>query len=134
MATEEHSLNFPHEEPGPQAESTLFRYVQSMLEARRYRDPRDQDPDYGRRLRELEGQIAEIDREQTSFKMGDYHEGGGNKWDKWLIPGLVTLAVSGIIGQVLQYAKTEALRQEVTDMRVELNDLKKLVEPRYRGG
>lgn len=103
------------------------------LETRRYRDPRDQDPDYGRRLRELEGQIAEIDREQASFKMGDYHEGRGNKWEKWIMPGLVTLAVTGIISNVVQSITVAALRQEVTDLKAEVTDIKKLIEPRYRG-
>lgn len=110
----------------------LLERMQEMF-SRRYRDPRESDPDYGRRLRELEGQIAEIDREQQGFRMGDYHEGGGNKWEKWMMPGLVTLAVSGIIANVVQAMTVSALKQEVADLRAEVNDVKKLVEPRFRG-
>jgi hypothetical protein len=112
---------------------SYFQADQAQMEARRYQDGTG-DPDYGRRLRELEGQIAEIDREQSSFKMGDYHEGGGNRWDKWAMPGLVTLAVSGIIGNVVQSMTVSALRQEVADLQKEVDHIEKLIEPRYRGG
>lgn len=119
--------------------SGLYERWRNEQEIRRHQDPRDQDPrdqdpDYGRRLRELEGQIAEIDREQQGFRMGDYHEGGGDKWHKWAMPGLVTLAVSGIIANVVQAMTVSALKQEVEDLRQEVNDVKKLVEPRFRGG
>jgi hypothetical protein len=106
---------------------------QAEMEARRYQDGTG-DPDYGRRLRELEGQIAEIDREQGSFRMGDYHENGGGRFDKWAIPGLVTLAVSGIIGNVVQSMTVSALRQEVTDLKAQVERIDRLVEPRFRGG
>ncbi len=102
-------------------------------EARRYQDGTG-DPDYNRRLRELEGQISDIDREQRGFRMGDYHERGGDSaWNKWAMPGLVTLAVSGIIGNVVQYAKQAAMQQEIADLKLEVSDIKKLIEPRYRG-
>jgi hypothetical protein len=100
------------------------------LESRRYRDPREHDPDYARHLRELEGDIRESDR---GFRMHDYHEGGG-RFDKWAIPGLVTLAVSGIIGNVVQAMAVSALRQEVTDLKIEIDRIERIVEPRYRGG
>jgi hypothetical protein len=100
------------------------------LETRRHPDTHE-EVDYELRLRELEGQLN--DRELRGFRMGDYHEKGGSKWDKYAIPGLVTLAVSGIIGNVVQAMQVSALRQEVTDLKAEVNDIKKLVEPRYRG-
>jgi hypothetical protein len=102
----------------------------NALEARRYQDGRG-DPDYERRLRELEGRI---DESEPKFRMGDYHEGGGGKWDKWAMPGLVTLAVSGIIGNVVQSMTVSALRQEVTDLKLQVDKIERLVEPRYRGG
>jgi hypothetical protein len=110
-----------------------FQHEHHEMEARRYQDGSG-DADYTRRLRKLEGQIAEIDREQHGLRMGDYQEGGGGKWDKWAMPGLVTLAVSGIIGNVVQAMQVSALRQEVTDLQLEVNKIEKLVEPRYRGG
>ena|ERR1700691_3108493 len=113
--------------------SSLFQRHQNELEARRYQDGSG-DPDYNKRLRELEGQIAEIAQDhEPGFRMGNYHEGGG-KWDKWAMPGLVTLAVSGIIGNVVQSMTVAALRQEVTDLKLQVDHIEKLVEPRYWGG
>jgi len=101
------------------------------METRRYRDPREHDPDYSRHLRELEGDIR---AHEPRFRMGDYHEGGGGKWDKWAMPGLVTLAVTGIIGNVVQSMTVSALRQEVTDLKAQVERIDRLVEPRFRGG
>jgi hypothetical protein len=113
----------------------LYERWRNEYEARRYQDPRDQDPDYARRLRELEGQIIEIERQESKrgFNMGDYHE-GGNRWDKWAMPGLVTLAVTGIIGNVVQSMTVSALRQEVADLQKQVERIDRLVEPRFRGG
>ena len=72
------------------------RWRNEMMETRRYRDPREQDPDYSRKLRELEGQIADIDREQQRFGFhGNYTEGGGDKksWKDWIL----TIVGAGII-------------------------------------
>jgi hypothetical protein len=103
------------------------------LEIRRHPDTHE-EIDYEYKLRELEGQIEQIDREQRGFRFtGHYHEGGGGKWDKYAIPGLVTLAVSGIIGNVVQAMQVSALRQEVTDLKAQVDKIEKLVEPRYRG-
>jgi len=111
----------------------LYERWRNEYEARRYQDGSG-DPDYNRRLRELEGQIEQIDREQRGFHIVNHEGGGGGKWDKWAIPGLVTLAVSGIIGNVVQAMQVSALRQEVTDLKSEVSDIKKLIEPRFRGG
>jgi hypothetical protein len=107
------------------------RWRNELAETRRYRDPRENDPDYEARLRRLEGDLG---REEPALRMGDYHEGGGGKWDKWAMPGLVTLAVSGIIGNVVQSMTVSALRQEVTDLKLQVDKIERLVEPRYRGG
>lgn len=110
-------------------------HIGVKLETRRYRDADERGPDPDAppvTADDLERLIKRIAREQEpGLRMGDYHESGGR--DRWIIPGLVTLAVSGIIGNVVQSMTVAALRQEVSDMRIELNDLKKLVEPRYRG-
>lgn len=106
------------------------RAENERLETRRYRDPRERDPDYNRHLRELEGDIRD---HEPAFRMGDYHEGGGGKWDKWAMPGLVTLAVTGIIGNVVQSMTVSALRQEVADLQKEVDHIEKIIEPRYRG-
>jgi hypothetical protein len=111
--------------------SVRERAENERLEARRYRDPRERDPDYNRHLRELEGDIRD---HEPPFRMGDYHEGGGSRWDKWAMPGLVTLAVTGIIGNVVQSMTVSALRQEVADLQKEVDHIEKIIEPRYRGG
>lgn len=72
----------------------LKAFVVSTLESRRYRDRNgeDLDPDYERRLRELEGQI---DREYPGFRMsGNYNEGGQKSWKDWIlvIVGLLIVA------------------------------------------
>lgn len=110
-------------------------HIQQSMESRRYRDPREQDPDYGRRLRELEGQIAEIDREQQGFRMGDYHEGGGgSKWQQWILTIVGSLIAAGIGAVVYELADLKATmsaslaRQEMDEQR--LNRLEQHV---YRG-
>ncbi len=110
-------------------------HVQHAMEARRYRDADERGPDPDAppvTAEDLERLIKRIAREQEpGFRMGDYHESGGR--DRWIIPGLVTLAVSGIIGNVVQAMAVSALRQEVTDLKAEVERVEKIVEPRYRG-
>lgn len=108
----------------------LFERWRNEMEARRYRDPREQDPDYARRLRELEGQIADIDREQQGFRITN-NEGGGGKdssWKDWILM-LVGLAIVGWLARIslkmddLQEIKTEQRDMEKhlesTDSRVD---------------
>jgi hypothetical protein len=106
----------------------LKKSLSQMMESRRYQDG-SPDPDYEHRLRELEGQL---EREYSGLRLRDYNEGGGGKWDKWMIPGLVTLAVSGIIGNVVQAMAVSALRQEVTDLKAEVDRIERMVELRMR--
>src|ERR1700744_6010076 len=110
------------------------RWRNEMMDTRRYRDPRESDPDYGDRLRELEGQIAEIDREQQRFGFnGNYTEGSGDKksWKGWIL----TIVGAGIIGWlgriILQLDDLSDLkaaqkqmerRQDQTDNRLESPD------------
>jgi hypothetical protein len=110
----------------------LYERWRNEMEARRYPNGTG-DLDYNRRLRELEEQIeAQHDR---GFRIGgNYTERGGGKWDKWAMPGLVTLAVSGIIGNVVQAMAVSALKQEVEDLKSQVDHVEKLVEPRYRSG
>lgn len=118
----------------------LLERMQSMF-ARRYPGySNNGESEYSRKLRELEGQIADIDREQRGFRMGDYHEGGGkeNSWKDWIlvIVGLMIVAWLGRISlklDDLQEVKTEQRmmekHMEATDSRVDR------VEARvYRGG
>lgn len=77
-------------------------HIQQAMEIRRYRDPRENDPDYGRRLRELEGQIEAIDREQQGFRMtGNYHESPEKKssWKDWVLM-IVSLLIVGYLARL----------------------------------
>ena len=114
-------------------------YFQQAMEARRYQDPRDQDPDYGRRLRELEGQIEQIDREQQGFRMtGNYSEGGKeSSWKDWVL-GLVGLAIVAWLGRIsLQMEELQAIavKQQMMEKHLESTDSRvDRVEARvYRG-
>jgi hypothetical protein len=118
-----------------------------MMETRRYRDPRENDPNYGQRLRELEGQIAEIDREQQRIGFhGNYTEGGGDKrsWKDWIL----TIVGAGIIlwlGRIsLQLDDLSELKaaqkglkehQEMTDKHLENTDshVERIENRVYRG-
>jgi hypothetical protein len=112
----------------------LYERWRNEMEARRYPNGSG-DADYERRLRELEEQIEHADREHYGFRIGgNYTERGGGRWDKWAMPGLVTLAVSGIIGNIVQAMAVSALKQEVEDLKSQVEHIEKLVEPRYRSG
>lgn len=109
----------------------LLERMQAMF-ARRYPSGHNNngESEYSRRLRELEGQIADIDREQRGFRMGDYHEGGGREtsWKDWVL-GLVGLAIVAWLGRIslqlddLQEMKAEQKMMEKhlesTDSRVD---------------
>jgi len=93
----------------------LFKRFEHTLESRRYQDPRDNDPDYARRLRELEGDIA--DREPR-LRIDHYNEGGGGKesasWQKWIL-GIVSLSLVGMLSWAL--GKLDTLNQEVATLQ-----------------
>lgn len=116
------------------------RWRNELMEARRYQnDSREQDPDYGRRLRELEGQIEQIDREQQGFR-GNYTESGGGRessWKDWVL-GLVGLAIVAWLGRIsLQMENLQALavEQKMMEQHLESTDSRvDRVENRvYRG-
>jgi hypothetical protein len=61
----------------------LYERWRNEVEARRYRDPREQDPDYEERLRRLEGGIRD---NEPILRIGDHHEGGDKKsWKDYLV-------------------------------------------------
>jgi hypothetical protein len=115
------------------------RWRNEMMESRRYQDPRNQDPDYSRRLRELEGQIQDIDREQRGFRMGDYHESGGKEtsWKDWVL-GLVGLLIVAWLGRIsLQMETLQAtiIEQKMMEKHMESTDSRvdRLETRVYRG-
>jgi hypothetical protein len=118
----EHSL--PTAPPAPEADKItvaklLFamtglyeRWRNELMESRRYQDPRDRDPDCGRNLRELEGDITES---EPPLRIGNYHENGGNtSWQKWVL-GIVSLSLVGMLSWAL--GKLDTLNQEVATLQ-----------------
>ena len=96
------------------------RWRNEMMDTRRYRDPRESDPDYGNRLRELEGQIAGIDREQQRLGFhGNYTEGGGDKksWKDWIL----TIVGAGII---LWLGRISIQLDDLSDLKAQQKGLK----------
>jgi hypothetical protein len=118
----------------------LYERWRNEYEARRYQDPRDRDPDYARKLRELEGQIADIDREQQGFRGNINHTEGGGKessWKDWVL-GLVGLAIVAWLGRLsMQMDDLLSMRGEQKMMEKHLestdNHVERLENHVFRG-
>jgi len=93
----------------------LYERWRNELENRRYRDPRDNHPDYERHLRELEGDIRD---NEPRLRIGSYNEGGGGgketSWQKWIM-GIVGLSLVGMLSWAL--GKLDTLNQEVATLQ-----------------
>jgi len=91
------------------------------LKTRRHPDTHE-ELDYELKLRELEGQIEQIDREQRGFRMGDYHEKGDkNSWKDWIL-GLVSLLIVAWLGKIslqMDELTKVVVRQEAEDQRLD---------------
>ncbi len=100
------------------------RWRNELMEARRYQDPRDRDPDYEARLRRLEGDLG---REEPTLRMGDYHERGDKEpsWRDWLmniLGGLIVVGIGAVIYQLeeLKSQMSASLaRQEMDEKRLD---------------
>ena len=82
----------------------LYERWKNEYETRRYPDPdsRNHDPDYSRRLRQLEGQIEDIARDhEPGFRMnGNYTVGNGkHSWKDWIL-GIVGLLIVGWLARI----------------------------------
>jgi hypothetical protein len=113
--TEEYALNFPREtmpqEPDAPAKGILLRWVQSILEARKFDPGPSYEPDYGDRLRREEGYRPE------GFRIERYNENGTGKetaWQKWIL-GVVGLCLVGMLSWAL--GKLDTLNQEVATLQ-----------------
>jgi hypothetical protein len=112
----------------------LKRFQEAMKHWNDERGPED----YDRADVDLRNLISRAVREGARAGVeisGGYHESnnGGNQWAKWMIPGLVTLAVMGIGGGIVMFGKLSSLETKVEGVQNQVNDIKKIVEPRYRG-
>lgn len=94
--------------------------------------------DFEKNQRDLENLLASAIREgvrRSHVQIGSYNEGGGgnSSWQKWMLTLLGTLAVAGIVGGVAMYGKLSSLDAKVESVQNQVNDVKRIVEPRYRG-
>jgi hypothetical protein len=93
----------------------------SKLETRRHPDSHE-ELDYEYKLRELEGQIEQIDREHRGFRMGDYHEKGDkHAWKDWILGVLALLIVAwlGRISLQMDQLTKVVVKQEADEQRLD---------------
>lgn len=102
--------------------------LDQILENRSDRGP---NPDFADDVDSLRDLIKKTVRASVEIQ-GGYHEGGGGE-SKWLIPVLVALTISFILGGVGLTVTVFSLKQEVTDLRGQVEKVERIVEPRYRG-
>lgn len=87
------------------------------LESRRYRDPRENDPDYGRRLRELEGDIS-----QTLHNTNYPRPPKSEPWQNKVLVGVAIAVISAaIISAVTTYTAVATLTTQM-QMYIQAND------------
>lgn len=100
------------------------------MDARRYQNPQDRDPDYDRKLLELEGQIEQIDRDQRGgFRMGgNYTEGDSKSWKDWVL-GLVGLMIVAWLSRIsLQLDDLSELKAQQKQMDKHMDQTDKHLE------
>lgn len=92
------------------------------------------DPDYAEdQIDILRHLIAEaIAAKRTELGVETYNE-FPKAMVKWIAGGIMVLSVSGIVGCIVMYGELQAVRAELTALHSDFDDLKRLVEPRYRG-
>lgn len=93
------------------------------------------DPDFNPRdeeqLTELTKLIASAAARATIDIKG-YTEGERGT-QKWIVGIGTTLITAFILGAWIQSEEIASLKQEVTDLKAQVERIEKLVEPRYRG-
>lgn len=82
--------------------------------------------DFEKNQRDLESLLASAVREgarRANVQFGSYNEGGGS-WGKWIVPGLVTLAVMGVGGGILMFGKLSAIEANQINQGLQISELK----------
>lgn len=80
---------------------------------------------------ELRKEIRRAVRE-GQMEVANYSE-GNHSFLKWVLALCGGLALTGVTGGIAMYAKLSALEERTLNIQYQLNDLKRVVEPRYRG-
>lgn len=101
-------------------EHRTWQEWKASLHTRRHPDTHD-ELDYEFKLRELEGQIEQIDREQRGFRMGDYHEKDKHSWKDWILGVLALLIVAwlGRISMQMDELTKVVVKQETDEQRLD---------------
>lgn len=95
------------------------RWRNELMETRRYQDPRDRDPDYGRHLRELEGQLAE---EEPSIHIHNSGRSGPPPWQsKFLVIIGAGVILSAITATATVIVTVASIRTRI-ESYIESND------------
>lgn len=100
----------------------------------RARGPSPDDPE--EQLGELVEKVTRIASEaaaRATVNVQGYKE-SGESWQRWILGICAGAVLAGIIGGVVMYGKLAAYDQRFSNIEQQLQDLKRLVEPRYRGG
>ena len=95
--------------------------------------------DFEKNERDLRDLLASAVREgarRANVQFGSYNEGGGSSWNKWIVPGLVTLAVMGVGGGILMFGKLSAIEanqinqgQQITELKAQVSELRQHIRP-----
>ena len=82
--------------------------------------------------------IEDVDKERLTriiLKMTEkagYQE-HGSRFEKWILTVLAGLLVTAAGAGVALYAKVSALDERTVSIQSQVNEVKRIVEPRYRG-
>lgn len=99
------------------------------------RGPSPDNPDEN--LGEIMDKITRIASEaaaRATVNVQGYRESRDDSWQRWILGICAGAVLAGIVGGVVMYGKLAAYDQRFSNIEQQLQDLKRLVEPRYRGG
>jgi hypothetical protein len=63
-----------------------------------------------------------------------YVENGNGKFQKWMMGLMAVLAAMAVGGVIVMYGQLAALQADMANVKAQITEVKKLVEPRFRGG
>lgn len=69
---------------------------------------------------------------EAQVEIANYNE-GSHSFQKWVLTLCGVLASAAVIGGITIYGKLAALEERTLNIQQQLNDVKRIVEPRYRG-
>jgi hypothetical protein len=105
-----------------------------MTQGDRFRGPSSDDPE--EQLNDLMEKVTRIASEaaaRATVNVQAYREGTGESWQKWILGICAASVVMGIGGAIVAYGSLQAIQTKLEYLQEEVTELKKLVEPRYRG-